>query len=142
MAQIKPVEAIAAKWARVTPQRVDDFQQGVQSPRRDWATAASAANDTYKTAVTAAANAGRFATGVTKAGSAKWSSKTLSKGPSRFAQGVAEAGPDYAQGFAPYAQTIAGTTLPPRFAKGDPRNIERVTAIAKALNMRRIGSAR
>ena len=37
------------------------------------------------------------------------------------------------KGFQPYADTIRSTTLPPRFPKGDPRNLERTKAIATAL---------
>jgi hypothetical protein len=46
---------------------------------------------------------------------------------------------DYAKGFGPYANVIAATTLPPRYPKGDPRNIERVSAIAQALHQEKVG---
>ena len=39
----------------------------------------------------------------------------------------------------PYLETIAATQLPPRFAKGDPRNVQRVAAIAAALRKRKTG---
>lgn len=140
--QIKSTEAIAEKWARVTPQRAEDYSMGVSQPRRSWAQAAAAANDTYKESVIKAANSGRYARGVNEAGDQKWQSKTMQKGPSRFSQGVAEAGPDFANGFAPYAQVISSTNLPPRYGRGDPRNIERVSVIAKALAAKRMGSTR
>ena len=42
-------------------------------------------------------------------------------------------GPDYQAGVQPYLDTIAATTLPPRFTKGDPRNLDRVKIISQAL---------
>jgi hypothetical protein len=89
--------------------------------------------------MTAAAAADSFAKGVTKAGTDKWKSKALQKGPGRFAEGVMVAGPDYEAGFAPYRDEIERTTLPPRFPKGDPRNISRVATIAAALRKKKLG---
>lgn len=139
MPRIKDVGAIALKWSQVTPQRTDQYTAGVQSPRVPWAQATTAAAETYKTAVTQAANNGSFAKGVAKAGDQTWQSKTVAKGPARFAEGVASAAPDYQAGFAPYAAVIAATNLPPRFPKGDPRNITRVATMAAALNAKRTG---
>lgn len=139
MAAVKDTSRVAAKWARVTPQRTEDYQQGVQTPRTPWAAASNAAADRYKTGVTEAANAGRFAKGVAAAGDQRWQQKSLAKGPSRFAEGVAMSGPDFQAGIAPYLDTIASTQLPPRFAKGDPRNIQRVSVLAAALRKRKTG---
>lgn len=139
MAAIKSISAIAAKWARVTPQRAEYFTLGIQNPRRPWAASASAAEERYKAGVTTAANAGRYGKGVAATGDAGWQSKSLAKGPTRFQEGVAISAPDFEAGFAPFAQTIASTTLPPRFAKGDPRNIERVRVLATALRKRKTG---
>jgi hypothetical protein len=131
---MKSVSAVAAKWAKVTPQRTEEYSAGISAPRKSWSAAASAANESYKAGVTAAANANRFASGVTKAGDQKWQQMSLEKGPSRFAQGVQVAQPAYESGFARYAQVITSTTLPPRYPRGDPRNIQRVTSMAKALS--------
>lgn len=139
MANIKDTAAIAAKWASVTPQRVSEYQTGVQNPRASWSRNSVAANDNYKTAVTAAANAGRYAAGITKAGDQKWQQATLDKGPARFAEGVQMGQGAYQSGFAPYADVIRSTQLPQRFATGDPRNIQRVSALAAALNMKKMG---
>ena len=84
MAEIRSIDHIAKKWARVTPQRRPDYEFGVNNPRRDWAEAAAAADGTWKEAITAAAASGRFGKGVKKAGTAKWKSRTIQKGPSRF----------------------------------------------------------
>lgn len=137
---IKAIDRIAEKWARVTPQRTQDYTEGIESPRRDWAAATAAADATYREGVTKAANAGMFAKGVRAAGTPKWQSRARSKGPQRFSEGVQIAQPDYQQGFQPYADTIRSTTLPPRFPKGDPRNLARVAVIATALSRKRSGA--
>jgi len=83
--------------------------------------------------VDAAHAKGLFAKGVKKAGTSKWRSKALAKGPTRFAEGVYLAGDDYEAGFAPYREAIAAVDLGPRFPKRDPRNIDRVRKVVEAL---------
>ncbi len=139
MAEIKSSASIREKWARVTPQRTEDYRIGVGSPRRDWAAASTAQKETHKAAMVTAAAADSFAKGIAKAGTDKWKSKALQKGPGRFAEGVMVAGPDYEAGYGPYRDEIERTTLSPRFPKGDPRNITRVSAIAMALRKKKIG---
>jgi len=70
---------------------------------------------------------------VRKAGDEKWSRKATVNGVRNWGPGVAEAMGDYAAGFAPYREAIAATVLPPRYARRDPRNMARVTAIVTAL---------
>jgi len=138
MAKIKSAADIARKWARVTPQRTQDYQEGVQNPTQDWEAATIKAEDNYKTGVQKAAAEGRFGKGVKKAGTAKWQKNTLEKGPNRFAEGVAVSEPEFQQGFEPFREVIAATQLPPRFPKGDPRNIDRVKVIAEALRKKKV----
>lgn len=137
MAEIRSSNEIASKWARVTPQRTTDYRDGIQRPRRDWADAAAEANDTYVQAVTQAANEGRFGAGIRTAGTQKWQQAATNKGPNRFAEGVQLGEGNYTRGFEPFRQAIETTQLPPRFPRGDPRNLERVGVIARALNERR-----
>ncbi len=139
MAAVKSGAMTAEKWSRVTPQRQQDYQTGVQNPRTPWAAATKGAEDRYKTAVAEASQRGAFGKGVTAAGDQRWSQKTLAKGPSRFSEGVALSAPDYQAAVQPYLDTIAATQLPPRFPKGDPRNLERTKAIAMALRKRKTG---
>jgi hypothetical protein len=141
MAEIKDVGRIAQKWARVAPQRTQDYSEGVSQPRRDWATAAAAAQETHSAAMQKAATAKSYSKGVRAATSGKWQQRALAKGPGRYAEGVAIAEPDYRAGFTPYAEVITRTQLPPRFPKGDPRNLERVKTIANALHMKKTGTA-
>jgi hypothetical protein len=139
MPAIKQLSSIASKYSRVTPERATDYALGIANPRVDWATATAAAAAVYKSAVIAAANEGRFEKGVTAAGTPKWKARATAVGPNRFAEGVALAGPDYSKGFAPYHAIIAGMNLPPRYPKGDKRNIDRVAILAAALHAAKIG---
>lgn len=138
MAEIKSAKAIAEKWARVTPGRIEDYKLGVQNPKRDWEKETLAAKDNWKAGVDAAATKGLFAKGVAKAGTAKWQDKALAKGPGRFAEGVYIAKDDYEKGFAPYRDAIEKTDLGPRFPRRDPRNLDRVKRIVDALVKQKI----
>lgn len=139
MANIKDAGQIAAKWARVTPQRTDDYQSGVENPRTDWQQATAAAAGAQAAGVQQAIAEKRFEKGVAKAGTAKWQKGATDKGVQRWGPGVQAAGGDYEQGFKPYADTIKSTTLPPRYPKGDPRNLDRVKAISSALHAKKVG---
>lgn len=130
-----------AKWVRRASSAGEEYTQGVQNPRADWAEQTTAAKSSYNAGVQAAIQRDAFAKGVKKAGSEKWQQKSLSKGPQRFSSGVADAGDAYAQAIAPYLQTIESTNLPPRRPKGDPANIARVAAMAKALRDKKISLA-
>lgn len=139
MADIRPVSSIAEKWSRVTPQRADDYAEGVKNPKKDWAAATKAAQKAWAEGVQQAVRDRRFGKGVSAAGTNKWQEKTIAKGVDRWGPGVQVSRGDYEAGFAPYAETIAATQLPPRFPKGDPRNIERVRVIAQALRAKKVG---
>ena len=139
MAAIKSASQIAGKWADVTPQRAGQYQEGVRNPKTSWAAAAAASEDRYKAGVIDAANKGRFGAGVKKAGDSRWQERSANVGPQRFAEGVATSGERYAVAIAPYVDVIARTTLPVRYPKGDPRNLDRVKAIAAALRAKKVG---
>lgn len=139
MAAVKSGASVAEKWARVTPQRSEDYKLGIQNPRTPWAASSAAANERYKTGVQESIARNGYTKGVAAAGDQKWQSKSLAKGPSRFAEGVAISAPEYQAAVQPYLDTIASTVLPARFAKGDPRNIERVRTLAMALRKKKTG---
>ena len=139
MAEIMSAARIKEKWTRVTPMRAEDYKLGIASPRRDWEKSAVASKESHKAAMMTAAAQDSFAKGVTKAGSGKWQTRALQKGPGRFAEGVMVGGDDYEKGFAPYRDEIEKTVLPPRFPKRDPRNLMRVNAIAAALGKKKTG---
>jgi hypothetical protein len=139
MAEIKSIQAIQEKWGKNTPASTEYYSQGIKNPKKDWAQSASAAKETHKAAMTAAAANDSYAKGIAKAGTAKWQEKTIKKGPSRFAEGVIIAAGDYGAAFAPYADVIKGVVLPPKYPKGDIRNLDKVKVITQALHKKKLG---
>ncbi|MBA7610294.1 hypothetical protein ES703_17501 [subsurface metagenome] len=133
MAFIRSIEHIANKWATVTPGRTADYEAGVANPRRDWGTATAAAEGAYEMGVTQAIAKKRFGKGVKAAGTEKWQRGAIEKGTARWGPGVTIAQDLYGRNFAPYRDAIERVTLPPRYAKRDPRNLERVKAVVNAL---------
>jgi hypothetical protein len=140
MAEIKSLTSIADKWTRVTPGRSEDYKLGIANPKRDWQGATSGAAANWKAGLDAAAAKGLFAKGVSAAGTKKWQTKALAKGPGRFSEGVYLAGPDYQKGFAPYREAIAKVDLGPKFPRRDPRNVDRVKKVVDALVATKLGS--
>ena len=139
MAEIKSIAAIQEKWGRVTPTRTEDYTLGIKNPKRDWAQAATGAKESHKAAMATAAQNDSYAKGIAKAGTARWQDKATRKGPSRFAEGVVVGASDYATGFQPYADTIKATTIPPKFPRGDLRNLDRVKVLSQALRKKKTG---
>ena len=132
--QIKDVGTLGAKFVARAQAAVADYKAGVASPRRSQSQAAIAAKDTWAQGVQAAAANNSFAKGLNKAGDAKWQTNATNKGGVRYGPGVAAAQNDWQTGVAPYLQTIANLTLPPRGVRGSPQNIQRVAAVADALS--------
>lgn len=133
MAAIKSIDQSSDKWVRRASVAGPDYQAGVTNPRMPWAASAIAGKMNWQTGVQGAITRDAFAKGVTKAGDEKWRSAAIRKGPGRFAEGVAIGKDEWSKGFAPYQSAISALVLPPRGAKGDPKNIERVRAVATAL---------
>lgn len=138
MARIRSAAEIAEKYARVTPGRSADYAAGIENPKADWKTATQAAEDSWAQGVQQAAANKQFGKGVAKVGTEKWQRKARDLGVGRWGPGVSAAKDDYESGFAPYADVIRTTTLPPRGPKGDPRNIERVSKLAMALHAKKV----
>jgi len=139
MPAIKPATVIGEKWARVTPGRSADYEAGVKAPKKDWATEAKSAESAYEAGITDAIGRKQYGKGIDKAGTGKWKRKATEVGVGRWGPGVRAARSDYEKGFAPYHDVIEATTLPERFPKGDPRNIDRVATIAAALHAKKVG---
>ncbi len=134
MPKVKSMDRIKKKWVDSTQLNQAEYRAGVESPKADWADQTAKAEKSYNSGVQAAITRGAFGKGVKKKGTAGWQSATLAKGPERWAQGVALAADDYERGFSPYRAVLEALTLPERGPKGDPKNIARVAAVAKALH--------
>jgi len=127
------------RWTAHTSRATEDYTKGIKNPRRSWGKTTCEAQDRYKAGVDAAHSRGAYKKGVKKVGRTGFVTKTLLKGPTRFSQGVAGAGDSYAKGFGPYHKMIPSIFLPKRFPRGDPRNINRCTAITSAFGMLKTG---
>jgi len=134
MVETKPIEQVVEKWQRKVSGAEPDYRAGIENPKKDWEAATKAAEPAYKEGVTRAANEGRFGRGVAKAGTAKWKKNALEKGPGRWSAGVNMATDEYRTGMSTVLAKINSVKLPPRGAKGDPRNYERVKVLGDALH--------
>lgn len=137
--KVPDVTTSAKKYADRGSAAAADYTAGVRGSGGTWQSNTSAATENYNQAVTEAIGRNAFAKGVSAAGGARFESRASTVGAQRFPQGVREGQGNWAEGVAPYLQTIAGVTLPPRRPKGDPGNIARVAAIADALRRRKVG---
>lgn len=133
MAFIRSIEHIGHKWATVTPGRTEDYAAGVANPRKDWAVATAAAEPAFEMGVTQSIAKKRFGKGVKRAGTETWQRGSIEKGTARWGPGVTMAQDKYSRAFAPFRDAIERVTLPPRYARRDPRNLERVKAVVNAL---------
>jgi len=133
MIKIKPIDQITSRWVQGVRGATAAYQFGVSNPQRDWADATIAGANAWFQGIQAAHSGGRFSGGVRAAGSVKWKNRTLTKGVQMWPIAVAAAEGDYRVGFAPFREAISSGTLPPRYAKRDPRNMERVAAIVRIM---------
>lgn len=136
---VKTAKKIAQKWARVTAERTVDYEEGVRHPSKDWEKETVDAEDRYEAGIKASIARKSFGKGVRAVGTAKQQAATILKGITRWPEGVRIAEPDMEKGMEPVVSVLEGLTLPPRFPTGDPRNIERVKAIAAALHKMKTG---
>lgn len=127
------------RWEKRTAEATEEYTRGVKDPRRPWAKCTCEAQDRYKAGVDSAHARGAVQKGVRRRGSAGWRTKTLLKGPTRFAEGVHGAGDAYARGYKPYHTHFPSIRMPKRFPRGDPRNINRCSAVTSAFGMIRVG---
>lgn len=141
MPAIKDLTKISEKWARQAAGATQEYEEGVRNPRKDWAAETQKANDSYKAGIQKSLADERFKKGVARAGTSKWQKGAIDKGVSRWAEGVAVSTKAYEEGFGPYASVIGRLQLPPRGPKGDPKNIQRVAVIAKALHDEKVKRA-
>jgi len=133
MPATKPASRVINKYVARAGVAQPEYTQGIQDAGEAWATNAAAGDANYRSAVTAAAAAGRFAAGIREAGNAKWRAKSLAKGPGRFVEGVIDGQADYGAQIAKVLATITAVTLPPRGPTGSPQNFQRIQPIGAAL---------
>ena len=139
MAKTKDVSTAAAKFARNAGGRSVDYADGIQNVgAAAFEAAAKAGEQNWQIGIQNAIAAKAREKGLQGAGE-KYMRNALGKGQSNYASGVAAAEGDYAKGVAPYTATLQALVLPPKGPKGDPKNIERVRAVATALSNKKRG---
>lgn len=136
--RVKDLGTSAQKWARNASAAAPEYGANAVAAGNVWESSTIAAAQNFVAGVTAAGIGDRFRRGVQRAGASKYTSRIASLGQSRYSQGVGEAEGDWQEGFAPFAQVIAGLTLPQRRPRGDPANYARVSVIGNALHARRL----
>ena len=134
---IKPIGDITKRWGSITATRGADYAAGIRRSN-SWEASTIAADENRKAGLAEADARDAFKKGVSKTGQAGWQNAASGKGAQRFGPGVAASIDKYQAGFAPYADTIASTTLPPRGPKGSPVNYDRVKAVGDALRARKV----
>lgn len=128
----------AERWSQNASNAGPTYETGINNPRRDWEATTKSAENNWSQAIQGAITKKMFSKGVTKAGNEKWRSRAVNVGKQRYVQGVQSGSTNYATGMAPYLTTIESTTLPPRYPRGDPRNLDRVKAITEALRQKKL----
>lgn len=141
MPAVKPLDQISDKWKRVASVATPEYEAGIRSPRRKWAEATANSEAAYTQGVQQAIARKSFSAGVKKAGDTKWQENALAKGPARWQQGVELSQSAFETGFKPFRDVIERTALPERGPKGDPKNINRVAVLAKALHDYKVSQA-
>jgi hypothetical protein len=135
---VPDISRVAAKWIRRAGSAGQEYTDGVESSRADWAGATAAASASYASGVQEAIAGGRFQKGVAAAGTAKWKRMASEKGSVRFGPGVAAAEPDYSKGFTPYLQALGTIDLPMPGPRGAEGNYQRSALVGRALNQLRV----
>ena len=136
----KNIQEAQKKWGDVTPARAGEYAARGAAAAQTWETNAIAGVPIMLQALQAANMAARIASGLRRAGGAKFARKITSVGQSRFGPGITAAVTDYAERFGPFLSVIQGVTLPGRGPRGDPRNYQRVNAVGEALHRARLAS--
>lgn len=127
------------KWSRVTPDRAEDYEDGVRSPGKDWETETLAAEDNYEEGIRKSITNKSFGKGVKRTGTAGQQKATIEKGIPRWPEGVRLAEGKMVAAMEPVIKTLESIKLPPRYPKGDPRNLKRVEAVTSALHKMKVG---
>jgi|SRR5215471_979859 len=130
---IKPLATIVQKYVQRASAAGQAYVDGVNNPRQDWQQSTAASANTWAAGVQAAITDGRFVSGVNLAGDAKWSTRSTTVGAQRYPGGITAGQQSYSAGIQPFLQLLSTLNLPPRAPKGDPANLQRVSAVDVAL---------
>lgn len=136
--KVKTSAVSAEKWDSRARVAVDDYAREAAASGDLWASNTAAAKENYRSAISAAGIADRFAGGVKRAGAAKYVRKITDVARDRFSPGISAGKQDYTERVEPFLTTLAALVLPARKPRGDPGNLARVDAANKALHAKRL----
>ena len=138
---VKSATKIARKFVKVTSLRADDYEAGVRSPRRNWEAETLAAKSRYEEGIKESLKNDSYSKGVRRCGTARQMEKTIAKGVPVFGDRILLAENDMRVAMEPVVAVLEALTLPMKYAKGDKRNIERVSTVTEALHKYKLAKA-
>lgn len=133
MVDVKPLDQIVSKWATNAGAATNYYTQGATAAATKYASNAQAAGPQYSQGVQAAIGRNAYQNGVAKAGASKYSTGITAKGAARYGGGITAGKSNFQSGMQGVIGVLQGLSLPPRGARGDPANLQRVAAIDTAL---------
>jgi len=137
--KVKPMDRIVQKWQAGAGAGSADYAANSIAAAGDYGARTGASQAAWKAGVNGPGADTRFAANARGKGQQKYARKIGLVGSARYSEGVANAGPEYAAGFAPYVQVMQGLTTPARGPRGSAGNQAISAAVAKALHDRRVG---
>lgn len=135
---VKSARDIAAKWARVTPTRLEDYEFGVRNPKKDWEKESLDSEENYQIALKASFARKARPKGIRKVGTSGQQRATIEKGLIRWPEGVAGAEDRMSEGMEMVVNAIASVKERPKYPKGDIRNLEIIKDITQAIHKAKI----
>jgi len=140
MPSTKGVTRTVAKWIARVGVAGGDYKTGVASPKIPWSQAAGLAAGAWGAGVSAAVSRGAFASGVAKAGDAKWRAASEQLGVTRYGPGVTFGAPYFTTGIQGVLSTIEGVTLGARGPAGSAGNYALSQQIGDALHAAKLAA--
>lgn len=134
----KSAAEIAKKFIRVTPDRVEDYEEGVKNPRKDWQKNSIDSESNYQAALKESFTRNARVKGIQRVGTAGQMAATIEKGLARWPEGVRIAEEAMRSGMEFVVRAIESVKERPKYPKGDPRNLEIVKDITQAVHKARI----
>ena len=97
---VKSLEKTIEKWKRNVANATGYYLDGVESPDKDWQATSLAGKARYDAEIQKSISEGRREKGISRAGTAKWKTKTMAKS-SRWSEGVNAAEEEARAGLGP-----------------------------------------
>ena len=137
---MKTAQASAQKFVERASGASGDYVAGAESTSKDQSSAAIAAKEIYKQALTASFTRDAFSKGLARSGKQGWLEGVKTKGGARFAGGVSASSGKYATNSAKYDTARGAAANLPRGLKGSETNFSRIKAVVTALRTTKVGS--